>query len=118
MSQAPAPFKHISPQAAKDLLDSNTATFVDIRDPTSRAIGYIPASVHLNNENADAFLQNADKALPLVIYCYHGNSSQIAAEFLAQQGFADVHTMDGGFDTWQLLFPDCYQTEADAAEAD
>ena len=118
MSQPDTPFKHISPQAAKDLLDGNTATFIDIRDPHARSIAYIPTSIHLNNENAAAFLQNADKTQPLVIYCYHGNSSQIAAEFIVQQGFEEVYSMDGGFDAWHLLFPDCCQTESDATEAD
>ena len=78
----------------------------------SRATGYIPASIHLNNENADAFLQNADKALPLVIYCYHGNSSQNAADWLGEQGFSNVVSLDGGYDVFRQQFPECLEEMA------
>ena len=118
MSESATAFAHISPQNAKDLFDNNAATFIDIRDPLSRSTAHIPASVHLDNTNATTFLHNANKAQPLVIYCYHGNSSQSAATFLVQNGFTTVYSMDGGFDLWHQLFPTCYQSDADATTAD
>jgi len=40
-----------------------------------------------------------------VVVCYHGNSSQQAAQFFAGEGFNDVYSMDGGFEAWKLQYP-------------
>jgi len=42
-----------------------------------------------------------DKSDPVLIYCYHGNSSQPAANFFIQQGFKNVYSMDGGYNDWK-----------------
>ena len=51
-------------------------------------------------------MQQTDFETPVVVVCYHGNSSQGAAQYLAQQGFETVFSMDGGFEAWrsQLAF--------------
>jgi thiosulfate sulfurtransferase len=41
-----------------------------------------------------------------VVCCYHGISSQQAAQFLVSQDFTDVYSLDGGFTQWQLQFPE------------
>ncbi|MFT4862153.1 MAG: thiosulfate sulfurtransferase, partial [Pseudohongiellaceae bacterium] len=47
------------------------------------------------------FIAAADTAQPLVVCCYHGNSSQSAAAFFAEQGFVQSYSLDGGFEAWQ-----------------
>ncbi len=42
---------------------------------------------------------------PAVVVCYHGRSSQGAAQYLAEQGFDTVYSMDGGFESWRLAYP-------------
>jgi len=34
------------------------------------------------------------------VVCYHGISSQSAAAYLAEQGFRDTYSLDGGFEAW------------------
>ncbi|MDE0931482.1 MAG: rhodanese-like domain-containing protein, partial [Halioglobus sp.] len=46
----------------------------------------------------------ADRDQPLLIYCYHGNSSQGAADYFFNQGFEDVYSMDGGYEAWRLKY--------------
>jgi len=41
-----------------------------------------------------------------VVCCYHGISSQQAAQFLISQDFTEVYSLDGGFTDWQLQYPD------------
>jgi thiosulfate sulfurtransferase len=53
-----------------------------------------------------AFITQADLDVPLIVACYHGNSSQSAAAYLAEQGFSDVYSLDGGFELWRATFPD------------
>ena len=43
---------------------------------------------------------------PLIVTCYHGNSSQSAAAYLVGQGFSDVYSLDGGFELWRATYPD------------
>ena len=97
-------FKRIDPQTASQLIASN-AQLVDIRDPQSFDFGHIPGAIRLDNDNLADFVANADQQAPLIVCCYHGNSSQSAAAYLANQGFSDVYSLDGGFELWRQAFP-------------
>lgn len=77
------------------------ATLVDIRDPQSFATAHARGALHLSNQNMPHFLQSCDPSTPVLVMCYHGNSSQNAAQFLSNQGFTDVYSIDGGFAEWQ-----------------
>ena len=46
----------------------------------------------------DEFIKKTDKEQPLLVYCYHGNSSQVVAEYFSENGCNQVYTIDGGFD--------------------
>ncbi|WP_373389466.1 thiosulfate sulfurtransferase GlpE [Pseudomonas alcaligenes] len=97
-------FKRIPPEQAQALREQG-AVVVDIRDPQSFASGHIRGSQHLDNHSLAAFIAAADFDQPLIVTCYHGNSSQSAAAYLAHQGFAEVYSLDGGFELWRNLFP-------------
>jgi thiosulfate sulfurtransferase len=98
-------FQRISIQQAQQLQQQSMAVVVDIRDPQSFALGHIPGAIHLTNDNVAEFIEQTDKSLPVVVVCYHGNSSQPAAQFLVEQGFEQVYSMDGGFEAWKLQYP-------------
>jgi rhodanese-related sulfurtransferase len=46
-----------------------------------------------------------DLDAPLIVSCYHGNSSQGAAAYLVGQGFSEVYSLDGGFELWHATYP-------------
>ena len=98
-------FQRIDPNQANNLL-LDGAQLADIRDPQSYQQGHITGAVRLDNDNLAQFVESADKQKPLLICCYHGNSSQPAAAYLASLGFSAVYSLDGGFDLWQQHFPD------------
>ncbi len=98
-------FQRIDPATAHQLRQQG-ATVVDIRDPHSFANGHIPGARHLDNHSLADFIAGADMDAPLLVICYHGNSSQSAAAFLAHQGFATVYSIDGGFELWRARYPD------------
>ena len=97
-------FKRIPPQQAHALREQG-AVVVDIRDPQSFSNGHISGSQHLDNHSLPDFIAKADFGHPLIVTCYHGNSSQNAAAYLAHQGFAEVYSLDGGFELWHREFP-------------
>jgi thiosulfate sulfurtransferase len=79
---------------------------VDIRDNNSFQKSHIPAAIHLTNESLADFIRDADMDAPVVVCCYHGVSSQQAAQFLISQDFTEVYSLDGGFTDWLLRYPD------------
>lgn len=94
-------YKCISVPQARSLMREKVCSLVDIRDPASFASGNIEGSVHISNDNVQQYLSDMDKEKPLIVVCYHGNSSQGAAEFFASQGCREVYSLDGGFVEWQ-----------------
>ena len=98
-------FKHISTEALNDMLETGSIQLVDIRDPQSYGEGHISGAKHLDNETLVDFLRDADPDQPVVVYCYHGNSSQPAAALLNEKGFEEVYSMDGGFEAWRTQYP-------------
>ncbi len=94
-------FKHLSVAQLRQLLLSDiSVTMIDIRDEGSFASGNIPGSVSLIEFGVDTFVREASKSLPLVVVCYHGNSSQSAAKYMVEQGFTEVYSLDGGYTAW------------------
>lgn len=98
-------FQRISPAQAQALREQG-AVVVDIRDPQSFALGHISGSRHLDNHSLHDFITRADLDQPLIVACYHGNSSQGAAAYLVGQGFSQVYSLDGGFELWRATYPD------------
>ncbi|MFM9270651.1 thiosulfate sulfurtransferase GlpE [Halomonas elongata] len=100
-------FQHLDVATLADWLDAaRPLTLVDIRDPASFAAGHLPGSRHLDNDGVPTLLAEAERETPLVVVCYHGNSSQQAAAWLAGQGFEDVYSLDGGFTDWRSKHPE------------
>lgn len=97
-------YKCISIDEVKVLLDQDEVTLVDVRDGGAFSEANIPKAVHITQESVDAFLSKANKEHPLIVYCYHGNSSKGAADYFASQGFHNVFSMDGGFEAWRLKY--------------
>ncbi len=96
-------FKRINCQQARELMaeTNNQVQVVDIRDEESFAQGHIDGAFHLHNSNVQDFLQDADMGKPLLVVCYHGNMSQSAAAYFAEQGFEQAYSLDGGFEAWR-----------------
>ena len=104
-----AEFKRINAATAHALWQQGNAAFADIRDERSFAFGHIPGAVHLTNSNLAQFLDSLDDNTEVVVVCYHGNSSQGAAQYLAQQGIEPVSSLDGGFTAWGQQFPEAVE---------
>lgn len=96
------PFKRISIEQAQLLINTEEVTLLDIRDPESFSAGNIENAIHVTNDNVQAVAETANKEQPLIIYCYHGNSSQGAADYFSSLGFKQCYSVDGGFEEWKF----------------
>lgn len=95
-------FKHINCQQAKELMQQNSTQVVDIRDPQSYQAGHIEGSTRIDNQMVTDYIREADMDAPLIVVCYHGNSSQGAANYFNEQGFDEVYSLDGGYEAWKV----------------
>ena len=75
-------FAHISAQDAHQKLEAGEARLVDIRDPQSFETAHAVGAFHLTNGTLVRFMNEVDFDTPVIVMCYHGNSSQGAAQFL------------------------------------
>jgi thiosulfate sulfurtransferase len=93
-------FKQIDVHQAYAMISAGQANVIDIRDQGAYEAAHIQGAQLVNDQNIEEFLAKADRAKPVVCYCYHGISSRSAAGFLAAQGFKDVYSLAGGYEEW------------------
>jgi thiosulfate sulfurtransferase len=93
-------FAHISVQETRQKLSEGVVRIVDIRDDAAFAAGHIKDSTQLTNGSLHSFMSDVEFDIPVIVCCYHGVSSQQAAQFLIHQGFEEVYSLDGGFEAW------------------
>ena len=94
-------FQRISITEAKQKMADGPYQLADIRDEQSFNLGHIDTAVHVTNHNLQEFVESTDPDQPLLIYCYHGNSSQSAAQFFVEKDFTQVFSVDGGYEEWK-----------------
>ena len=99
-------YARLSVDDAHQMMIDQPVNIVDIRDADSFRTGHITDAVHLDNSGVQNFINEADQDIPLIVCCYHGNMSQSAGAYLAEKGFAQVFSLDGGFAEWSARFPD------------
>ena len=97
-------YKRISIDEAKNLMESGTVTIGDVRAADAFDAGSIANAIHIHQQILDEFLATTAKDKPLILYCYHGNSSQGAANYFSEQGFEEVYSVDGGYEAWRMKY--------------
>lgn len=91
----------ISPQEAKNLMDSQDAIVVDVRTPSEYEQGHIEGSI-LVPENQIGSLATEmlpDKDALILVYCRSGNRSASASGKLISMGYTNVKDF-GGINDW------------------
>lgn len=94
-------FERISVEQALALIAEGGAAIADVRDPGAYESGHVEAAVHVSDTNVQEFLDAVDKDQPVIVYCYHGNMSQGAANYFASNGCSRAYSVDGGFEEWR-----------------
>jgi len=93
-------FQHLSVEQLKAMLDEQEVVLLDTRDEASFQAGHIDGAMRLDDRTVTGFVNDTEKSSTVVVVCYHGHSSQGAASYLVEQGFADVYSLDGGYTAW------------------
>ncbi len=93
-------YKQLNRDEAKELLVSDEVLVADVRDEESYQQGHIDGAIHLTMTALQEFCDQNEKSNPILLYCYHGISSQSVAQHLADQGFTEIYSLIGGFEAW------------------
>lgn len=98
--QLKEPFERIDAAKGKELHDSGSTTWIDVREPSEWNDGRIPGStlVPLNT-----LLMSPRKYLNgdnVVFYCAQGIRSAVACEVAAAVGLTQIYNLEGGIIDW------------------
>lgn len=93
-------FLEITPEEAWQLLQTEDAALVDIRDLPRFSYSRPQGAFHLTNQSYGQFQDEYDFEQPIIVSCYHGVSSRNVAQFLVEQGYEQVYSLKGGFEGW------------------
>jgi len=97
-------FKQIDIHEAKKLIDEKSVTIVDVRDAATFQQAHIKDALNVNDVTIQKFIDETDKDKLLICICYHGMSSQGAANYFVENGFKDVQSVIGGFEEWRTEY--------------
>jgi thiosulfate/3-mercaptopyruvate sulfurtransferase len=93
-------FKHISVEAARQLIRERAPIILDVRDAHAYSDVRIPNAIHVTVSTINSAVRQIKRNAPLLIYCYRGHASQDFAEMFSDLGFQEVYSLQGGFHAW------------------
>ena len=87
-------------EAKERIAQNDKIEILDVRENHELAIGVIENSQNVTNELASQILNFWERDREIIVYCAHGNRSLQAVQYLQQQGFTKVKSLEGGFAAW------------------
>jgi molybdopterin/thiamine biosynthesis adenylyltransferase/rhodanese-related sulfurtransferase len=102
LNHAKAQITEVDTGRGSELLQDG-AVLLDVREPDEYSQGAVPDSIHISRGQLESSIENriADKDTSLVVMCAGGVRSAFAARTLAELGYTNVVSMDGGFNAWK-----------------
>jgi thiosulfate/3-mercaptopyruvate sulfurtransferase len=95
------PFRRIDVDEARAVIRRGDPLILDVRDAGSFQKSHIDGAERASSANLSAIVSGTRKARPVLIYCYHGNASREFAQIFSDFGFAEVYSLDGGYEAWR-----------------
>ncbi len=100
-SYAAEAFKNVSAFEAKHMIDDQQVHIIlDVRTDVEYARSHIRDAVLIPLMVLSKRVHELKKDQRILVYCYKGNRSKTACEYLASKGFKHIYNMLGGIDSW------------------
>ena len=95
-------YQQITQEEAKNMMDTQEAIVLDVREQDEFDAGHIPSAVLLpvgtiTKDTATAVIPELDSVV--LVYCRSGNRSKTASQALADLGYTGIYEF-GGINTW------------------
>ena len=94
-------FTRITTSELKPLLSADNALLLDCRQLVDYQKEHIENALHSHDQLVESLIKKSPKDRVLVIYCYHGHSSEHLAELFCNFGFNNVYSLVGGYERWK-----------------
>jgi rhodanese-related sulfurtransferase len=86
----------------KELENGAALCVIDVRTPQEWGGGHIPDALHIPVDDIQKRLSEVPRdGRKLYLICAGGGRSSAAANFLANRGFLNVHSVEGGMGAWR-----------------
>src|SRR5688572_26977947 len=90
----------VNPEQAREMLGSNEASAIDIRDDEKWRDGHLPGARHCPDRDFDDALEQIDDDQTVIVACENGKESAEVADELRERG-VDAVSLEGGMDAWR-----------------
>jgi rhodanese-related sulfurtransferase len=97
-------YQDIHPAEAQTLLAAGEITVLDMRDPASYERGHLAHAQPASDTGIKQLLKDRQRERPVLVYCYHGNTSRDLCRFIAGFGYTRVYNLAGGWQAWEQCF--------------
>jgi len=94
-------YKAINAAEAEQIISLSNPTILDCRKIHDYREGHIDNAMLVHEQLRDSLLRTGDKQKDLLIYCYHGHTSEHLAEMFCDFGFKQVYSLAGGYASWK-----------------
>ncbi|MDR3394850.1 MAG: ankyrin repeat domain-containing protein [Parasulfuritortus sp.] len=94
-------YHDIHPAEVPALSTEEDLLIFDIRDPASFARGHLDAAQPISDAALQDLFKSRKRERPVLVYCYHGNSSRDICQFIAGFGLKRVYNLAGGWLAWE-----------------
>ena len=93
----------IDTATAAEWIAERSPIVLDVREPDEYAQGALADAIHIPRGHLEAQIENRvpDHDAEIIIYCAGGVRSAFAAKTLAELGYPNSVSMDGGFGRWK-----------------
>jgi rhodanese-related sulfurtransferase len=81
-------------------LEKPGVAVVDMRDARSYEQDHLPGARLASDAAIMRLIKEKQPDRPLLVYCYHGNSSRDLCKLLSGFGFTQVYNLEGGWQSW------------------
>lgn len=81
-------------------LIENHASLIDVREPSEYAASRLPGAKLVPLGALESTAATWDRSQPVLLYCQSGRRSERGRQALAQLGFQNVSSLEGGIQAW------------------
>ena len=94
------PYKDLHVEQLESFLQQPNAIVIDIRDIHSYNAGHLVNAQHIDGPTMSNLIHQRKNHPPVLVYCYHGNSSRDMAGIISRIGLSNVNHLVGGWQAW------------------
>ena len=91
----------IDAKTLADIKDRSDVVVLDVREQWEYDEGHIPGVVHIPMNDIPGRISEIPTDQTVIVSCRSGNRSGQVASFLRNEGFTNIHNLNGGIVAWQ-----------------